>query len=112
MPSLNPTRAHLLEIFALDMPMVRGSGARLFDENGNEYLDFLSQYGALPFGHNPERGWAALRDAHQAAGRHRERQGAQPALEHGEKHDEGTFVAREPGGCRHGGFAVLAWWPW
>lgn len=66
MSSLNPTRAHLLEIFALDMPMVRGSGARLFDENGNEYLDFLSQYGALPFGHNPERGWAALRDAHQA----------------------------------------------
>lgn len=66
MSSLNPARTQLLETFALDAAMIRGSGARLFDEHGEEYLDFLSQYGALPFGHNPERGWAALRDAHQA----------------------------------------------
>ncbi|OWJ79428.1 aminotransferase class III-fold pyridoxal phosphate-dependent enzyme [Haematobacter genomosp. 1] len=66
MSFLNPARSKLLEIFALNGAMVRGSGARLFDENGEEYLDFLSQYGALPFGHNPERGWAAL-GAAQAA---------------------------------------------
>lgn len=66
MSSLNPARAQLLETFALDTPMTRGTGARLFDENGEEYLDFLSQYGALPFGHNPERGWAALRAAQTA----------------------------------------------
>ncbi|KFI29541.1 aminotransferase III [Haematobacter massiliensis] len=66
MSFLNPARSKLLEIFALNGAMVRGSGARLFDENGEEYLDFLSQYGALPFGHNPERGWAALRAAHEA----------------------------------------------
>jgi acetylornithine/succinyldiaminopimelate/putrescine aminotransferase/predicted amino acid dehydrogenase len=66
MSSLNPSRAQLLETFALDTAMIRGIGARLFDENGQEYLDFLSQYGALPFGHNPERGWAALRAAQAA----------------------------------------------
>ena len=66
MSLLNPARNQLLETFALDATLIRGSGARLFDEKGEEYLDFLSQYGALPFGHNPERGWAALRDAHQA----------------------------------------------
>lgn len=66
MSLLNPTRAQLLETFALDVAMLRGSGARLFDENGDEYLDFLSQYGALPFGHNPERGWAALRAAQES----------------------------------------------
>ena len=67
MSYLNPARAQLLETFALDTVMTRGTGARLFDENGEEYLDFLSQYGALPFGHNPERGWAALCAAQQAA---------------------------------------------
>lgn len=66
MSLLNPARSKLLETFALDRAMVRGSGARLFDESGTEYLDFLSQYGALPFGHNPERGWAALRSAQEA----------------------------------------------
>lgn len=66
MSLLNPARNQLLETFALDVTLIRGSGACLFDEHGEEYLDFLSQYGALPFGHNPERGWAALRDAHQA----------------------------------------------
>ena len=63
MSSLNPARAQLLETFALDAAMIRGFGACLFDDNGNEYLDFLSQYGALPFGHNPEQVWAALRNA-------------------------------------------------
>lgn len=63
---LNPARAELLETFALDIALVRASGARLFDKNGEEYLVFLSQYGALPFGHNPERGWAALRAAQEA----------------------------------------------
>jgi len=66
MSSLNPTRAYLLETFALNMALVRGEGVRLFDDQGHEYLDFLAQYGALPFGHNPPRGWAALQAAQQA----------------------------------------------
>lgn len=58
--SLNPTRREMLRRFALDVEMTRGSGAVLRDKEGVEYLDFLSQYGALPFGHNPPEIWAAL----------------------------------------------------
>ena len=58
--SLNPARRELLEMFALDVEMTRGSGFSLWDAEGREYLDFLSQYGALPFGHNPPEIWEAL----------------------------------------------------
>jgi len=67
MPSLNPTRAALLETFALDATMVRGEGARLHDDQGREYLDFLAQYGALPFGHNPPHVWSAINAVQTAA---------------------------------------------
>ena len=61
--AFNPTRTALLETFALDAAIVRGTGYRLFDAEGREYLDFLSQYGALPFGHNPPELWEALAGA-------------------------------------------------
>ena len=64
MTALNPARAALLQMFALDAKMVSGSGFCLTDEDGREYLDFLAQYGALPFGHNPPALWAALNAAH------------------------------------------------
>ncbi|WP_170133844.1 aminotransferase class III-fold pyridoxal phosphate-dependent enzyme [Palleronia aestuarii] len=54
-------------MFALDTPIVRGTGVRLFDESGREYLDFLAQYGALPFGHNPARVWEGLNRAQEEA---------------------------------------------
>ena len=57
----NPTRTKLLEAFRLDAAIVRGSGHRLFDVAGHEYLDFLSQYGAVPFGHNPPALWETVR---------------------------------------------------
>lgn len=60
MNGLNPTRAHLLETFGLDLELVHGVDCRLIDTAGREYLDFLSQYGALPFGHNPSEIWYAL----------------------------------------------------
>ncbi len=60
MNALNPTRRHLLETFGLDLELTHGVGATLFDAAGNQYLDFLSQYGALPFGHNPEEIWTAI----------------------------------------------------
>ena len=63
MNALNPTRAGLLETFALDTVMVQGRGCHLYDAQGREYLDFLAQYGALPFGHNPPSVWAALDQA-------------------------------------------------
>lgn len=62
MRGLNPARARLLETFGLDAELTRGTGCKLFDVEEREYLDFLSQYGALPFGHNPPEIWAALRD--------------------------------------------------
>ncbi len=58
--SLNPARRELLKMFALDVEMTAGSGCTLKDREGQEYLDFLSQYGALPFGHNPPEIWDAL----------------------------------------------------
>lgn len=66
MNGLNPARARLLETFALDAELVRGDRCKLFDANGREYLDFLSQYGALPFGHNPEHVWQAILDQKSA----------------------------------------------
>ena len=37
------------------MFMERGSGSRLFDVDGNEYIDWMMGFGALPFGHaDPE----------------------------------------------------------
>ena len=62
MSGLNPTRARLLETFGLDLELERGDGCQLYDTEGREYLDFLSQYGALPFGHNPSEIWSALND--------------------------------------------------
>lgn len=59
----NPTRVELLRTFRLDEPLVKGSGHRLFDAQGREYLDFLSQYGAVPFGQNPPALWDILRQA-------------------------------------------------
>jgi len=61
--NLNPTRAFLQETFGLDMTLVHGDGCNLRDTDGKEYVDFLSQYGALPFGHNPPEMWAALTEA-------------------------------------------------
>ncbi len=60
MTALNPTRARLLETFGLDVELVEGDACRLRDKEGREYLDFLSQYGALPFGHNPAEIWDAI----------------------------------------------------
>lgn len=66
MNALNPTRAALLTTFGLDLAVVSGAGCRLTDDAGRDYLDFLAQYGALPFGHNPPEIWAALRGAAEA----------------------------------------------
>jgi acetylornithine/succinyldiaminopimelate/putrescine aminotransferase/predicted amino acid dehydrogenase len=59
----NPTRASLLRTFRLDRPIVRGTGHLLYDDGGREYLDFLSQYGAVPFGQNPPALWDIVRRA-------------------------------------------------
>ncbi|WP_432719543.1 aminotransferase class III-fold pyridoxal phosphate-dependent enzyme [Jeongeupia wiesaeckerbachi] len=57
---LNPDRDYLLRHVQLNKTMVRGDGVYLYDDAGNQYLDFLAQYGAVPFGHNPDHAWDAL----------------------------------------------------
>jgi acetylornithine/succinyldiaminopimelate/putrescine aminotransferase/acyl-CoA synthetase (AMP-forming)/AMP-acid ligase II/predicted amino acid dehydrogenase/acyl carrier protein len=58
--SVNPELGRLLAQMGMDKTFVRGEGSWLWDEKGKRYLDFLAQYGALPFGFNPPRIWAAL----------------------------------------------------
>lgn len=57
---LNPTLAKILKAFKLDKDYVYGEGNYLTDKDGKEYLDFIAQYGAIPFGYNPEFIWEAL----------------------------------------------------
>jgi acetylornithine/succinyldiaminopimelate/putrescine aminotransferase/acyl-CoA synthetase (AMP-forming)/AMP-acid ligase II/predicted amino acid dehydrogenase/acyl carrier protein len=64
---VNPELGRLLAQMGMDKSFVRGEGSWLWDETGRRYLDFLAQYGALPFGFNPPRIWAALNAVHQSS---------------------------------------------
>ncbi len=59
---VNPDVGELLSRLALDKCFVRAEGTRLFDSDGREYLDAVSGYGAVPFGHNPDFVWQAVRE--------------------------------------------------
>ncbi len=62
---LNPTIEKILTTFGLDKSYIRGEGAYLYDEAGNEYLDFIAQYGAIPFGYNPDFIWQAINEVRE-----------------------------------------------
>ena len=62
-PALNPTVKGVLQALGSDRRFVRGSGTRLFDDAGREYLDCWAQYGVLALGHNPPAVLAALRES-------------------------------------------------
>ncbi len=51
--TLNPTLNKLLKSFKLDITYIKAQGTNLYDQDGKKYLDFISQYGAVPFGYNP-----------------------------------------------------------
>lgn len=57
---LNPAMAGSLRMARLDRAYVRGAGSILTDSVGRDVIDFVAQYGALPFGHNPRPIWDAL----------------------------------------------------
>jgi acetylornithine/succinyldiaminopimelate/putrescine aminotransferase/predicted amino acid dehydrogenase len=59
---LNPTLKEVLATFKLDKNYVQGEGSYLTDDTGIRYLDFIAQYGAVPFGYNPDFVWEALED--------------------------------------------------
>lgn len=58
--ALNQERAKFLSLLNLDKKIVRAEGPHLFTDEGEVYLDFTSQYGAVPFGHNPKFLWDEL----------------------------------------------------
>ncbi|WP_245753329.1 aminotransferase class III-fold pyridoxal phosphate-dependent enzyme [Paraburkholderia sartisoli] len=57
---VNPWLAKKLAQIHMDRSFVRADGAYLYDQEGEAYLDFLAQYGAVPFGHHPEDIWKAV----------------------------------------------------
>ena len=57
---LNPSLVKILQSFQLDKNYVQGEGSYLTDDQGIRYLDFIAQYGAVPFGYNPDFIWEAL----------------------------------------------------
>lgn len=62
---LNPTLAKILKTFMLDKKYTRGQGCYLWDTEGNQYLDFIAQYGAVPFGYNPDFVWDKLNEVRE-----------------------------------------------
>lgn len=58
--ALNPERNFLLKHIGFDKKIVKAQGSYYFDEDGKSYLNFLAQYGAVPFGHNPSELWDCI----------------------------------------------------
>jgi ornithine--oxo-acid transaminase len=57
---LNPQLARMLHTIGFDRTYVRAQGAYMYDEQGNEYLDFLSGFGVFAAGRNHPTIRAAL----------------------------------------------------
>lgn len=62
---VNPHLGRLLTDIGLDKRFRRGVGPYLYDSEGQEYLDCIAAYGALPFGYNPPEIWRALHELEQ-----------------------------------------------
>lgn len=62
---INPYWGRKLEQVHMDKAYVQGNGCRLVDDEGEEYLDLMAQYGTLPFGYNPEHVWQSLLEVHR-----------------------------------------------
>lgn len=56
----NTSLVGLMGMLGFDRQFVRAQGTRVWDSEGNEYLDFVGGYGALNLGHNHPRVMAAL----------------------------------------------------
>ncbi len=58
---VNISFGQLSALLGLDINYVRAEDCRVWDEDGNEYLDFMGGYGSLNVGHNHPEVLAALR---------------------------------------------------
>ncbi len=59
---LNPYLTWISRFLGFKKRLAKASGSHLFDESGNDYLDFLSGFGALNLGHEHPAVIAALRE--------------------------------------------------
>jgi acetylornithine/succinyldiaminopimelate/putrescine aminotransferase/predicted amino acid dehydrogenase len=57
---VNPHLGKLITEIGLGKRFQRGQGVYLYDHEGDQYLDCIAAYGALPFGYNPPEIWQAL----------------------------------------------------
>ena len=60
---VSPIEAGFFRLLDADKRYLKAEGVHLFDENGDEYLDFTAGYGALCLGHNPPEVLNALQKA-------------------------------------------------
>ncbi len=49
---MNPALGSLLAMLNFDKKFIKALGAKIWDDEGNSYLDFLGGYGSLSVGHN------------------------------------------------------------
>lgn len=59
---LNPVLTKMMGTLNFDKQYVKAKGTKVWDSDGNEYLDFLGGYGALSLGHNPEEVTIAIKE--------------------------------------------------
>jgi acetylornithine/succinyldiaminopimelate/putrescine aminotransferase/predicted amino acid dehydrogenase/acyl carrier protein len=94
---VNPKLAEKLAKLKIDRTFIKAEGAYLYDREGNQYLDFLSQYGAVPFGYDPAAIWQAIYQL-------RERQEpslCQPSLMESAGNLANRLIALAPAGLRY-----------
>jgi len=60
---VSPIEARIFRLLNADKRYVKAEGIRIFDEHGEEYLDFTAGYGTLSLGHNPTEVLTAIQQA-------------------------------------------------
>jgi len=58
---INPQMAKVLKTIGFDPVYVRGKGAHLWDDRGNEYLDMISGFGVFALGRSHPKVKEAIR---------------------------------------------------
>jgi 4-aminobutyrate aminotransferase-like enzyme len=59
---VNPQMMQVLRIIGFDKTYVKAEGCKLWDKDGNDYLDFLAGYSVFNLGHNNSELIEVLRD--------------------------------------------------
>lgn len=62
---INSGKATLLRLLDFDREYVKAEGMYIYDNQGDQYIDFLGGYGSLNFGHNPPSIYEAIERVQQ-----------------------------------------------